>query len=178
MKILPDQTVEIKARCPDPERTAELIRKTGAEFKGRHSQVDTFYRVPRGRLKLRRSESGECLIGYLRPDLSGPKHCLVNLYPCSDSELLDRVLSDALGVRITVKKQRQIYLLENVKFHLDRVEGLGSFVEIEVLGRRGVDSVETLRADCEKYLGLLCIRPEDLVEAAYADLLEDAGSGG
>ena len=173
-----DQTVEIKARCTDPEEMAVIIRKLGAECIGRQFQVDTFYRVPHGRLKLRRSESEEYLIGYRRPDHKGPKHCLVNLYPCRDTGQLDRVLSDALGVRVVVKKEREIYLLENTRFHLDQVEGLGSFVEIEVLGRRGVDSVDKLRAACEKYLGLLGIRREDLIEAAYADLLEDAGSSG
>jgi len=171
MEPLADQTVEIKARCTDPEEMAVIIRKLGAEFKGRQSQVDTFYRVPHGRLKLRRSESEECLIGYRRPDHRGPKHCLVNLYPCRDTGQLDRVLSDALGVRIVVKKERDIYRLGDTKFPLDNVEGLGSFVEIEVLGRRGVDSVDKLRAACEKYLGLLGIRREDLIAESYGDML-------
>ena len=177
MEYQVDQTVEIKARCPDPEAMAEAILETGAEFSCCQCQVDTFYRVPHGRLKLRRSESEEYLIGYRRPDQSGPKHCLLNLYPCPDAERIHRLLSETLGVRLVVKKEREIYLLENTRFHLDRVEGLGSFVEIEVLGRRGVDSVEKLKELCEKYVELLGIRPEDLIEAAYADLLEEGQSG-
>ncbi|MBN2288193.1 MAG: class IV adenylate cyclase [Candidatus Glassbacteria bacterium] len=177
MEFQDDQTVEIKARCPDPEKTAALIRETGAGFAGSELQVDTFYHVPQGRLKLRRKTSGDLLIGYLRPDRNGPKHCLVNLYPSHDAGQLNKVLSDSLGVRVVVQKQREIYLLGNTRFHLDRVEGLGSFVEIEVLGRRGVDDPGDLKKTCEKYLGMLGIRPADLVERAYADLLEEAGSG-
>jgi adenylate cyclase, class 2 len=169
-----DQTVEIKARCPDPEKTAAIIREAGARLTSSELQEDTFYRVQQGRLKLRRSKTDRYLIGYRRPDMSGPKHCLVNLYAYRDADRLDKVLTEALGVRVSVKKMREVYRLDNIKFHIDRVEGLGSFVEIEVLGLRGNDSVEELRETCEKYLSLLEIQPEDLVEAAYADLLEEA----
>ena len=171
-----DQTVEIKARCVDPEKKATLIRNAGATLISSELQEDTFYRVNRGRLKLRRSKTDRYLIGYRRPDQSGPKHCLVNLYAYRDADRLDKVLTEALGVRVSVKKMRDVYRLENVKFHIDRVQGLGSFVEIEVLGLRGKNSVEELRKTCEKYMRLLEIQLEDLVEAAYADLLEEASS--
>jgi len=172
-----DQTVEIKARCSDHETVRRKLDNWGAKFLGRETQVDIFYNVPRGRLKLRRSESENLLIGYERPDISGPKHCLVNLYPCRDTEALDRVLSASLGRKLVLEKQRERYVLGNVRFHLDQVERLGTFLEIEVLGKRGVDKVEELRAVCEDFMNRCGVKPEDLVEQAYADLLEELPSG-
>ena len=177
MEKLVDQTVEIKARCSDQENVRRKLEEWGARSLGSQTEVDIFYRVPHGRLKLRRSESENLLIGYQRPDISGPKHCLVNLYPCKDTEALDRVLSASLGRKLVLEKQRERYVLGNVRFHLDRVERLGTFLEIEVLGRRGVDEVEDLRAVCQDLMKKCAVQPDDLVEQAYADLLEELPSG-
>ena len=171
-----DQTVEIKARCTDHETLRRKLKEWGAEFLRRDTQVDIFYNVPRGRLKLRHSEFENLLIGYQRPDISGPKHCRLNLYSCSDTEALDRVLTDCLGRKLIIKKEREHYILGNVKFHLDCVERLGTFMEIEVLGKRGVDKVEDLRAVCEDFMNRCGVKTEDLVEQAYADLLEELPS--
>ena len=171
-----DQTVEIKARCRDHETLRRKLKEWGAKFLGRQTEVDIFYHVPRGRLKLRRSESENLLIGYERPDIGGPKHCLVNLYSCRDTEALDRVLAASLGRKLVLKKQRELYVLGNIRFHLDQVERLGTFLEIEVLGKRGVDKVEELRAVCEDFMNRCGVKPEDLVEQAYADLLEELPS--
>ncbi|MEA2062211.1 MAG: class IV adenylate cyclase [Gemmatimonadota bacterium] len=174
MQTQADQTVEIKARCRDPEAIRAAILAAGAQAQGYVTQMDTFYNVPQGRLKLRRGGKESLLIGYLRPDQPGPKHCLVDLYPCRDADSLDKVLSGTLGVKAVVKKERSVFLLgDRVKFHLDRVESLGDFVEIEVLGVRDKDTVEELKETCEKYLDLLGISGKDLVERAYVDLLLD-----
>lgn len=170
-----DQTVEIKAVCRDLSRARELIRSWGAEFLGRENQTDTFYNVPSGRLKLRVSSAERLLIGYERPDQAGPKHCLVDLYPVEHPEAMHRLLEARLGVRIVVRKDRERWLLDNVKFHLDRVDNLGEFIEIEILGKRGRDSVESLREVCGEFMDRLGIEPGDLVESAYADLLEAGG---
>jgi len=171
MENVMDQTVEIKARCSDHEAVRRKLKEWGAEFLGRETHEDIFYHVPRGRLKLRRSKSENLLIGYQRPDIRGPKHCLVNLFTCPDTAALDRVLADCLGRKTVLKKERERYILGNVKFHLDIVERLGTFLEIEVLGRRGVDEVADLRAVCEDFMNRCGVQPEDLVKQAYADLL-------
>lgn len=173
-----DQTVEIKARCRDLAHARGLIQGWGAKLLGRETQTDIFYRVPKGRLKLRTSSAERLLIGYQRPDTAGPKHCVVDLYPVEHPQLLDAVLTARLGVRVIVRKDRERWLLGNVKFHLDRVEKLGEFIEIEILGKRGVDSVESLRTVCESYVEKLGIRQEDLVNNAYADLLEEVKKSG
>ncbi|MEA1996270.1 MAG: class IV adenylate cyclase [Gemmatimonadota bacterium] len=167
-----DQTVEIKARCHDPVRIREVLESLGASFKALENQTDTFFHTRSGRLKLREGELENLLIGYLRPDTGGPKHCLVNLYEVRDAMSLGKVLESTLGTRVVVKKTREIFILGNAKFHIDRVERLGDFVEIEVLGRVGTDSVEHLRSSCEDYMAKLGIEPQDLVPEAYADLIE------
>ncbi len=173
-----DQTVEIKARCRDLPHAQNLIQGWGAKLLGRETQADTFYNVPSGRLKLRVSSAEKLLIGYDRPDQPGPKHCVVDLFPVEHPEMLDAVLTARLGVRITVRKDRERWLLGNVKFHLDRVEQLGEFIEIEILGKRGVDTVESLRKICDSYMDKLGIPQDNLIENAYADMLEElTGSG-
>ena len=81
-------------------------------------------------------------------------------------------MSAALGVRLIVRKHRRLYTHGNIRIHLDRVETMGDFVEIEVLGKRGQDSVESLQAVCERWIENLGLQPRDLVKVAYADLLE------
>lgn len=167
-----DLTVEIKARCVDIDRARTIIQGLGAELLGREEQTDAFYNVPSGRLKLRVSEAERLLIGYDRPDTAGPKRCLVDLHPVDDPDSLHAVLAARLGVRTVVRKVRERWLLGNAKFHLDRVDGLGKFVEIEILGNRGQDSEDSLRTKCEKYMAELGIESDDLVEDAYADMLD------
>mgnify|MGYP003981169673 CR=1 FL=1 len=173
-----DQTVEIKARCSNLAHARKLIQGWGAKLLGREKQSDTFYNVPSGRLKLRVSSAEKLLIGYDRPDQPGPKHCEVDLYPVEYPETLNAVLTARLGVRIRVRKDRERWLLGNVKFHLDRVDKLGEFIEIEILGKRGVDTVESLRTVCKSYMDKLGIQQDELVDNAYADMLEElTGSG-
>jgi adenylate cyclase class 2 len=81
------------------------------------------------------------------------------------------LLSEALGVWQVVKKAREIYFIDNVKFHLDRVEGLGEFVEIEAIDLDGSLGEAHLRNQCEHYLQLFQIKPEDLLAQSYSDLL-------
>lgn len=167
-----DQSVEIKARCRDRERIRLLLMESEAVFRWEHEQSDIFYNVPRGRLKLRRCGDTSLLIAYSRPDVAGPKLSRLDLCPVGDPESLDRVLRSTLGVRTIVRKLRALYTHENVRIHLDRVNGLGDFVEIEVLGKSGRDNVRELRAVCGHWMEKLGIEPVDLVDCAYADLPE------
>jgi adenylate cyclase, class 2 len=160
--------IEIKARCASPEQVRDLLRQREARFAGLDHQVDTYFRVAEGRLKLREGNIENALIYYRRPNQGGPKTSDVLLYPSSPG--LKELLVAALGVSVAVEKQREIYYLENVKIHIDRVQGLGVFVEIEAAGDERADR-GVLMAQCRELMQTFGIREEDLVAESYSDLL-------
>jgi len=163
--------IEIKARARDLDAPRAVLAARGARFAGLDHQVDTYFRVADGRLKLREGEIENALIHYRREDVSGPKHSQVSLYASAPGSSLKGVLTDALGVDVVVDKQREIHFLDNVKVHLDRVAGLGTFVEIEAIDGDGTRSLEALRAQCEELMLAFGIREEDLLAVSYSDLL-------
>lgn len=163
--------VEIKARCPDHDGIRRLLRERGAEFRGEDRQTDTYFRVPEGRLKLREGTIENNLIFYRRDDRKGPGLSDVELYPSPDPAGLKAVLGRALEVLLTVRKKREIWYLENVRFHIDEVDGLGSFVEIEAIDSEGTRSPSELRRQCREYMEHLGIPEKQLVAVSYSDLL-------
>ena len=163
--------IEIKARCANPQRIRELLLDRKAEFRGVDSQIDTYFKTPQGRLKLREGRIENSLVYYEREDSVGPKRSDVSLVPLAANSGLKEILTGVLGVLVVVKKQREIYFIENVKFHIDVVEGLGSFVEIEAIDAEGAIGKDTLLAQCQEFLRLFAIAPEDLIAASYSDLL-------
>lgn len=165
------QNVEIKARATDLGPAREVLRCRGARFVGLDHQVDTYFRVPSGRLKLREGDLENALIHYEREDRCGPKRSTVGLFANPRGSTLKGLLVDALGVDVVVDKRREIHLLANVKIHLDEVASLGTFVEIEAIDDDGTHSLEALRAQCEELMAALGIRHEDLLAVSYSDLL-------
>jgi predicted adenylyl cyclase CyaB len=163
--------MEIKARCKDWRPLHDVLMEAGARFIGQDHQVDTYFRIDRGRLKWREGEIENHLIYYRRPDREGPKRSDVQLYPVSPGASLKALLADALGILTVVDKKRRIYFIENVKFHLDEVSGLGAFVEIEAIGKEMSASPKELEAQCRHYMALLNIDPADWVDLSYSDLL-------
>ena len=163
--------VEIKARCDQPEKIKSLLTQLGAETKGVDHQVDSYFKVPSGRLKLREGKIENSLIFYERANQSGPKKSEVWLYKPSSDPSLKQVLSKALGIKVVVDKIRQISFIQNVKFHVDEVKGLGSFIEIEAIDETGNVSEEKLLEQCRYYLKLFEVQPNDLIDVSYSDLL-------
>lgn len=164
--------VEIKARCTDPDHVRAVLDEYNADHKGTDHQVDTYYKVPDGRLKLRRGDIENNLIYYNRADQDGPKTSDIHLVPVEAPKEIEALLIHALGVKVVVDKQREIYFIDNVKFHLDRVEGLdGWFVEIEAIDEDGTIGQKVLRNQCEHYLELFEIEEEDLIATSYSDML-------
>jgi len=80
--------------------------------------------------------------------------------------------TDALGVKVVVDKQRAIYFIENVKFHLDTVQGLGNFVEIEAIDTENTIPIAQLQQQCEAYMELFKINSFDLLNQSYSDMME------
>ena len=168
---MPHINIEIKAKTTDQEKIREILKSNNADFKGVDHQVDTYFKVGSGRLKLREGNIENHLIHYERENKSGPKKSLVILYKYSSDQNLKEILTKSLGVFAVVDKYREIYFIDNVKFHLDKVIGLGTFVEIEAIDKDGSIGNEKLLEQCNHYLNLLNISQRDLVEKSYGDLM-------
>lgn len=168
---MPHLNIEIKARCVNPQTIRDLLCSKNADFRGIDHQTDTYFKVERGRLKLREGNIENALVYYEREDQQGPKQAQVTLYPTTPGSALKEILTQSLGILVVVKKQREIYFIENVKFHLDTVDGLGTFAEIEAIDKDGAVGREKLLAQCQAFLELLQISPNDLVAVSYSDLL-------
>jgi predicted adenylyl cyclase CyaB len=164
--------IEIKARVTDLARKRELAERLTQTTPAVLKQHDTFFLCSHGRLKLRELSATEGeLIFYHRTDAAGPKESNYSIYRTSSPESLRALLTAAYGAGKVVIKTRLLYLVGKTRIHLDSVVGLGSFLELEVvLGED--DSVEAGRREAEKFMSALEIDQADLVECAYADLLE------
>ncbi len=166
------KNIEIKARCSDASFIRQYLLNHEADFKGTDEQTDTYFNVPNGRLKLRQGNIENSLIFYDRENVAGPKMSKVNLFPVpQNSDMLKQILINANGIKVTVKKKREIYFIENVKFHIDEVEGLGSFVEIEAIDKDGSIGLEKINKQCSYYLREFGIKDEHLLTHSYSDLL-------
>jgi predicted adenylyl cyclase CyaB len=163
--------VEIKASCTDSSFVRQWLQKMDAEFKGTDFQTDTYFHVAHGRLKLREGNIENNLIFYNRENKSGPKNSHFHLVKVANPKEMKEVLEKSCGIIMTVKKQREIYYIQNVKFHIDEVPGLGSFVEIEA-GNILADKTETeLLEQCNFYLKEFGIKEEDLIAGSYSDMM-------
>ena len=164
--------IEIKAYARNFDescRRAEALSDTPVKV---ISQEDTFFNTPQGRLKLRTlSPNSGQLIYYTRPDQEGPKRSDYHISPTSDPENLKRVLELAYGIRGIVKKIRYLYLIGQTRVHLDNVENLGHFMELEVVMGEGQSDAEG-QAIAEGLMASLGVERGDLLEGAYMDLLE------
>jgi predicted adenylyl cyclase CyaB len=165
--------IEIKARMDDPAHMRQVLQARQAEFKGIDRQVDTYFHVPKGRLKLRQGHIESALIAYRRPNQAGPKASEIALQPLQpqEAEGVKEALAQALGVKVVVDKRREIYFIGSVKFHIDEVEGLGHFAEIEAIDPDGSRNAEALRQLCEAYMEDFRIAPEQLLQDSYSDML-------
>ncbi|MGB5028153.1 MAG: class IV adenylate cyclase [Chitinophagaceae bacterium] len=171
--------VEIKAKCRNSNRVREYLHNNGAEYRGTDEQTDTYFNVPNGRLKLREGNIENNLIFYDRGNQAGPKDSHFHLVKVEDANGLKEVLTKSNKIKIIVRKRREIYYLANVKFHIDEVPELGSFIEIEAGNILADLSALQLREQCNFYLHELGIENEDLVEVSYSDmLLSSIGSNG
>lgn len=168
-----NRNVEIKARVESLEAVERRVREMADEGPVTLVQEDTFFICPQGRLKLRKlgAQQGE-LIYYERPDSAEPKESRYAIFRTSDPEGLAATLLLALGVRGIVRKTRTLYLVGPTRVHLDSVEGLGDFVELEVVLRpdQSVSEGTPVAHDLMVKLG---VSPGQLVRRAYIDLLED-----
>jgi adenylate cyclase class IV len=166
-----ERNLEVKAIDPDPQATLQAALEFGAEDQGLFHQRDTYFHAVIGRLKLREAPPRAAeLIAYDRAELAGPKVSLYRIVPVADHLALIDALTDSLGVRCVVEKARHLLLWRNVRIHLDRVTGLGQFVELEAVAATP-GGLEVERDRVEQLRQVLGIADERLVARGYADLL-------
>ena len=171
------RNIEFKARDPQPARTLELALGLGADDRGEIAQTDTYFTRARGRLKLREQQPGDAeLIQYRRADMPGARESEYRRVPVADAPALRDALDAALGTLVVVEKRRRLLLHEDVRIHIDEVEGLGSFLELEAVAAQASDlsaehdKVGRLRAELE-------IGDDALVPQSYSELLLRAAEG-
>lgn len=161
--------VEIKAKCSEQAKIRNILLSHKADFKGVDHQIDTYFKVPHGRLKLREGNIENYLIFYEREDQGGPKQSNVTLYKTEPNSIIKDILTKSLGILAVVDKKREIYFVDNVKFHLDDVKDLGTFMEIEAIDTNGDIGKEKLLEQCNYYLKLFEIKESDLLTNSYSD---------
>ena len=163
--------IEIKARLADPTKTRAFVEAIGDTPPLTLHQRDTFFRCSHGRIKLREMGPGQAeLIFYARPDSAAVKQSDYEITAVADPESLLSVLSRALGVTQTVVKTLVLYLVGQTRVHLDSVDRLGDFLELEAVLRPGQDVAQG-QAIAADLMGRLGIRDEDLCSTAYAGML-------
>ena len=165
------RNVEIKARVDDRDALVRRAQELATEGPIEIAQDDTFFRCESGRLKLRAfSENCVELIFYRRANASGPKESFYVRSPTSSPGTLRESLALAYGVVGRVRKQRTLFLCGRTRIHIDCVDGLGDFVELEVVLEEG-ESAESGMREARDLMARLGIPAARLVEGAYVDLL-------
>lgn len=179
MLNLPVKNIEFKARCWDQQEIRGRLAEEGVALERRMRQVDTYFKVAEGRLKLREIDPGTNraadgggeaqLVQYFRPDESAARQSDYIVVPVEQPEALKQALTRAMGVSVVVDKVRELYLWDHTRVHLDAVKGLGTFVELETVIRG--QSAENARAECERIRKTLGIDTDDILSVSYADLV-------
>jgi len=177
------RNIELKMRYPDPQRAHQVARELGAAPHAVERQRDTYFCTRTGRLKLRQAwlhDAGSSavdaaqpgrgeLLWYRRDDDPQPRPSDYELIPVENAERLRVTLGQALGVTVEVVKTRAIYLHENVRIHIDEVDGLGSFLEFEAIVDAACDD-RTARAKVDRLIAAFGVTAEDIIAVSYADL--------
>jgi adenylate cyclase class 2 len=167
----PRRNIELKARDPDPDRSLEVCRTLGAEDHGEISQRDTYFEVANGGLKLREESPGAPhLIQFERASEPQQRESRYRIIEVHDGAVLCAALAAAIGIRGVVTKRRRLFLWHDVRIHLDDVEQLGTFIELEAVVPPDSDLTHEHRLVSE-LRAALGITDERLVAAGYAEQL-------
>lgn len=173
----PRRNIELKVRDRDPSGSLAASEALGAEDRGVLVQLDTYFAVASGRLKLREEDgSVPHLISYERPDVSTERESRYRIVEVVDAQGMKAALAGALGIKAVVAKRRRLFVWEeNVRIHLDAVEGLGDFIEFEAVA--GADSDLTRERDqAVRLREAFGIDAADVIGGSYCDLMDGRGS--
>jgi adenylate cyclase class IV len=169
------RNIEIKARIGSVEAILPMAAAIADQGPIEIIQDDTFFRCESGRLKLRAfSEKEGELIFYCRANQQGPKESFYLRSPTSAPETLRDSLSLAYGQAGRVRKHRTLFLVGRTRVHLDKVKGLGDFLELEVVLEEG-EPADIGVQEAHELMAKLGVEPSHLIEGAYVDLLAQQG---
>ena len=163
------QNLELKAISNCHQACVVALEKMPANFKTSLYQIDTYFHCATGRLKLRQMMDHTELIGYNRPDSQTSRYSQYQILSVSDPDPLKQILTRTLGVKVVVEKQRSVWLFGATRIHLDRVENLGQFIELETVIQS--QSIEEAEREHQHVKRCLKIEDRDLVGQSYSDLL-------
>ena len=168
-----NRNVEIKARVVGLDVVRKRVAALADDGPVVLDQEDTFFVCAAGRLKLRKinGKAGE-LIYYVRPDSAGPKTSQYVITEVSDAGGLEAVLARAYGVRGVVRKRRTLYKVGRTRVHLDEVDDLGDFVELEVVLGPG-EAISEGVAVADDLMDKLGLSRAQLLDGAYIDLMDE-----
>lgn len=166
------RNLEIKAKLDGLDEARRRAEQCGALYQGVLIQKDTYFVCSTGRLKLRELGDGSSwLIGYQRPNASSIRASDYSMVAVEST--IGPLLAGSLGIRCVVEKRRDLYLVENVRIHLDEVRGLGTFLEFETVLSPEHDATSSQRR-LERLQAHFGITPAALIAGSYMDLLEQA----
>jgi adenylate cyclase, class 2 len=162
---------EFKARVFDLNELEKKLLGLNPDYIGEDRQIDTYFNVSSGRLKLREGNIENALIYYERPDTANAKQSSIILYKHQPEISLKEILIKVNGIKIVVDKRRKIYFIGNVKFHFDTVLELGTFIEVEAIDETGRISPEELQKQCDFYSSFFGLEAADYISKSYSDLI-------
>jgi adenylate cyclase, class 2 len=165
------QIIEFKARVNNLQVYVDKLLAQEPRFVGLDHQIDTYFNCDNGRLKLREGNIENALIYYNRPNAASSKLSDVKLYKHPASPELKALLVAMHGVKVVVDKHRKIYFIDNIKFHFDVVEGLGTFIEVEAIDTDRSRDIATLQSQCDHFAHFFDIHADQYVSHSYSDLL-------
>ena len=163
--------IEFKAVTEQLDNLEKKLLTLSPRYIGEDNQLDTYFNVDSGRLKLREGNIENSLIYYERADTVGAKQSNILLYQHNPDKALKDILIKVNGIKTVVDKRRRIYFIDNVKFHFDLVKDLGTFVEVEAIDSDGDIGVAKLREQCDYYAAFFDIKEQDYIAISYSDML-------
>ncbi len=165
--------IEIKARYRDLDKARRIARQHQTQYVGILRQTDTYFKTNAGRLKLREFGAGPAqLIPYQKAYQTSPMRSDYALLPVTNPELVKQLFGALLGIEFVVDKRREVFLVDNVRVHLDQVAGLGNFVEFEAVFTEDTPAARALEtARVEQLMAVFEISAADLLDQSYVDCL-------
>jgi predicted adenylyl cyclase CyaB len=162
--------LEIKSKYASAPQARRVARNLGARYKGVLRQTDTYFDVRRGRLKLREiNDAGAELIFYLRENTKRSRYSDYIVLTLTNKRAAMQLLKSLFDTTVVVRKKRELFLYKNSRIHIDSVNRLGSFVEIEVIVRRGKMQAQSLMSFLRKEFNIV---DSSLIGGSYSDMMK------